>query len=143
MDRIERFVLLAAFVALAIYRLIRYLRAGTAKRTPSAIPASGGIIAPTMESVSTVAAPDGPTAAPGSAASGLLGGLVKVLVWTAGNVVLWVVLLGWPALADVPAIWRLVAGIFANFYLIQLARAAGERAKQRQAARTHGDGPLR
>jgi hypothetical protein len=55
-------------------------------------------------------------------------------VWGAGNVILWSVLFGLPALDDVPALWRLVAGVFANFYLIHLARTAAAKTRARLTA---------
>ncbi|HYL69834.1 MAG TPA: hypothetical protein VEY89_00855 [Candidatus Dormibacteraeota bacterium] len=68
-----------------------------------------------------------------AATSSLLGRITAVLVWGAANLVLWLVLFGWPALAELPVILRLVAGIFANFYLIRVARGAGERVGRRGA----------
>ena len=129
MQRIDRLVLLAAFVALAVFRLVRYLRAGAAarRRPPAAIPASGGMLTPTADSNVTAQSPLAPEDAPGRYRAAL----ASALVFTAANVLVWLTLFGVPALGGIPVIWRLVAGIFANFYLVQLAGAVGQRVKSR------------
>jgi hypothetical protein len=126
-DRTGRLVILGMFLVLAIYRLIRYFQAANARRPVPAIPASGGI-APTL-SDPAARAPSAGSAAPAT----LLGRAATVLVWLASNLALWLILFDWPALAELPVIWRLVAGSFANFYLVRLARAAGERVSRRTA----------
>ena len=52
-------------------------------------------------------------------------------VWCVGNVILWAALFGVAALSEVPILWRLVAGVFANFYLIHLGRTVAARARNR------------
>lgn len=51
--------------------------------------------------------------------------VTTVLVFVAGNIVIWGCLFGLPSLDDLPTIWRLVVGVFANFPLIRLAQATG------------------
>jgi hypothetical protein len=50
-QRIDRLVLLAALVALAVFRLLRSFKAGAAvrRRRQPAIPASGALWSPTLE----------------------------------------------------------------------------------------------
>jgi hypothetical protein len=122
-QRSDRLILLALFLVIAVWRLIRYFRAATERRPQPAIPASGGIAPP---------AP-GASAAPATTAGSALGTATTVLVWLVTNAGLWPLLFAWPPLADLPVIWRLVAGIFANFYLLKLARAAGARVSRRGA----------
>jgi hypothetical protein len=125
-QRSDRLIILAIFLVIAVWRLIRYFRAATERRAQPAIPGSGGIAPPPP---AAVAAPGTPVAPPGSA----LGTVTTVLVWLLANAALWPLLFAWPPLADLPVIWRLVAGIFANFYLVKLARAAGARVSRRSA----------
>lgn len=128
-------MLLAAFVALAAFRLVRYLKAGAAarRRPQAAIPASGGMLTPTADSNVAAQSPLAPEDSPGR----YRGALASALVFTAANVLLWFALFGVPALAGVPVIWRLVAGIFANFYLVQLAGAVGRRLRSRAHRSAH------
>ena len=126
MQRSDRLVILAIFLAIAVWRLIRYFRAATERRPQPAIPPSGGI-APPPPGASV--APTTPVAPAASA----LGTVTTVLVWLLTNAALWPLLFAWPPLGDLPVIWRLVAGIFANFYLVKIARAAGARVSRRGA----------
>jgi hypothetical protein len=130
-DRTSRLILLLVVIALSAFRLVRYLKYGIAKRPQSAIPGSAGMVLP-----ATPTAPAAAGAQPGGGAgssrlTGALAALTSAGVWVAGNVVLWSCLFGWPALDEVPAMLRGVAGVFANFYLIHLARVAGARVRSR------------
>ena len=126
MHRIDRLIMLAAFVALGIYRLIRYTKAATTKGPRPAIPPTAG-----------AAPPVDPGAAPGTwgpvSDSGrpLRATLAAVLVWALGNAVLWLCLFGLPALESVPVVWRLVAGVLVSFYLVVLARGVAARVRGR------------
>ena len=57
--------------------------------------------------------------------------LVAVGAWLAINALLWYCLLEVPPFKSLPPIPVGVAGIFANFYLIPLARRVGVRSRQR------------
>lgn len=60
--------------------------------------------------------------------------LAMLAVWCAGNLILWTALFGVAALSDVPVLWRLVAGVFANFYLMHLGRTCAARIRDRLTA---------
>jgi hypothetical protein len=76
-----------------------------------------------------------PPLAPLSRSARLQAGGVMLLVLTTTNAILWLALLGWPLLGQIPLIWRLFVGIFANFYLLPFARAAGEKQLRRFQAK--------
>jgi hypothetical protein len=143
MHRIDRFVTLAVFVALVIYRLIRYAKAATTKGPrPAARPTSGVLArsaAPPAAASSAIAAASSdaaaPLAPPGTGPGGsTLAALAAFLVWALGNAAVWLCLLELPALDDVPVIWRLIAGVLASCYLVILARAVAARLRGREGA---------
>jgi hypothetical protein len=142
MHRIDRFIMLAVFVTLAIYRLVRYTKAATSKGARPAIPATRGAIARTAEppasasAASISAARDGssPLAPPGTAPGGAaLATLAGFLVLALGNAAVWLCLFELPEVEGVPVIWRLVAGVLASFYLVVLARSVAVRVRGRTA----------
>ena len=126
MHRIDRLVMLAVFVVLGIYRLIRYTKAATTKGPRPAIPPTAGAAAP----VAPAAAPGAWEPASGSGRSARAT-LAAALVWALGNAVLWLCLFGLPAFDTVPVVWRLVAGVLVSFYLVVLARGVAARVRRR------------
>lgn len=140
MERTLRLIFLAVFVALGVYRFIRSMKAGVSKRPLPAIPGTGGILAQDARPAATVnPAPIDPTdptgagsiAGPGGESGGKIAKFAAAVVFVAGNAAVWLCLFKLPALEAVPVIWRLVAGILANFYLVRLARAVGVRLRGR------------
>src|SRR5882724_4703846 len=129
MNTALRILLFAAVIAWSIFRLVRYFRYGMAKRV-TAVPASAGMLLP------QTAAPVGSDSATESASRSVrfITGLTVVIVWVAANAVLWFILFGLPMLANVPPIWRLFVGVFANFYIFPFARGLGERHKKQMQA---------
>jgi hypothetical protein len=82
----------------------------------------------------TATSPIGPA---GSGGAGLARGLVTAVVFTAGAVAVWSLLFLVPAFENVPSLVRMIAGVLATLYLIQLARGAATRiigAGQRRGA---------
>jgi hypothetical protein len=150
-DRYARLIMLLLVLAVTFFRLIRSVKAGTAKRpSPANAPAADtspqppapvatAVVAPAP--VSTTASPIEPEASGGGR---LAGGLAAVVVWVAGNAAIWSFLFGLPALEAVPPLVRAVAGVLANFYLIHLARAAAARLRNRAppTPRREGDTPF-
>jgi hypothetical protein len=63
--------------------------------------------------------------------SRIVGVLMAVALWLGINALLWYCLLELPPFKSLPPIPVGVAGIFANFYLIPLARRVGARSRQR------------
>jgi len=79
-----------------------------------------------------------------SALSRVIERMTTVLVFVAGNILIWGCLFGLPSLDELPAIWRLVVGVFANFALIRLARAIGTSVAKRvgRSPSAEGNNPL-
>lgn len=119
MDHYSRFVGLAFVIAWTIFRLVRYLKAGTSKRPPPAVPPE----APSPAAMT--GSPIEPVAA-----GSLRGALLAVLVWLLGNAAIWAALFLLPPLEAVPVVPRLVIGVLANFYLLYLARRAAAWSRQ-------------
>jgi hypothetical protein len=53
--------------------------------------------------------------------------LAAAAILVAGSALIWAVLFAVPAFDDVPAIWRLTAGVLASLFLIRAARIAVAR----------------
>jgi hypothetical protein len=130
MDRSERLFLLLVFVAIAAWRLARFLRLGMGN-TRSPLGLAGGWIPSRPESavpaVSTSTGPDLADCLP----IRMAGLFVSIAIWLAGNLLIWFALLQLPFLRDMPPALLGMAGIFANFYLIPFARQAGRRCSVR------------
>jgi hypothetical protein len=140
MHRADRLVLLAVFVVLAALRLIRYLKVGAGKRAQTGIPSSGGMPTPAPRPAEESQSPIEP---PGAEHNRVVPILAAVLVFVVANALLWACLFGWPALGDLPAIWRLLVGVLANLYLVRLAAGVAARLQQRAArASRPGDNPI-
>ena len=70
--------------------------------------------------------------------------MTTVLVFVAGNILIWECLFGLPSLDELPTIWRLVVGVFANFPLIRLARTIGASVAKRvsRSPSAEGNNPI-
>ncbi|HXZ59121.1 MAG TPA: hypothetical protein VEG26_02990 [Steroidobacteraceae bacterium] len=128
MEQPQRLIFLAATVAWAIFRLVRYLRISAARHQPPAIPPSVGARGPLRSD--TAAAPSATTSPiepEGDTGAGLARKLLAAAVFIPGTVVIWSLLFMLPAIEDVPPVVRGIAGVLATLYLIQLARGAAAR----------------
>jgi hypothetical protein len=148
-DRYARLIMLLLVLAVSLLRLIRHGKAATAKRPSPAIPPSAGVIVQPPVSAATAAPTPAwscvsPIEPEGTSGARFAGGLATAVVWIAGNVAIWSLLFGLPALDAVPQLVRLVAGVLANFYLLYLARALRARLRSGvpQTARREGDTPF-
>ena len=112
----QRVILLVLVIAWTIFRLVRYVRMSGARRPPP----SGTAARTTM----TAASPIEPA---GSGGAGLARSLVPAAIFVAGAVVIWSLLFLVPAFENVPTPVRMIAGVLATLYLIQLARRAAAR----------------
>jgi len=138
-----RLLLLALFIASAVWRLVKGLQAGAAARPQRGIPASGGTPVPDTGPLGPGSPTVDPLAGPGADPARLPAVAAAVAVWLAGNILVWGALFGLPALADVPEPWRLMAGVFANFFLLRLAKAAAAGVRRRvNPAAARGDSPF-
>jgi len=130
MDKETRLALLVLVVAIAAWRFARYMRFGLSRsRRPTSLGVAGGLVPQDS---------DRPTGAQGSSAPAqsslyapIVGVVVAVGLWLAINALLWYCLLELPPFKSLPPVPVGVAGIFANFYLIPLARRVGARSRRR------------
>lgn len=128
MDTLSRVLVVLAFLALAVYRFVRYFRYGMARRVTGATPSTLAVVPPTNQLSEAPAVPS-------SRWARIMAGAAAVLVWAALNAVLCLVLFVWPAAEQVPIMLRLFVVIFANFYWVPYAQSVGKkRLERRQAA---------
>ncbi|MGO9801967.1 MAG: hypothetical protein ACLPTM_10080 [Steroidobacteraceae bacterium] len=129
MGQTQRLIFLVLAIGWTLFRLLRYARTASAKRPGPAIPPSAGMLpqrpAEVAAAPATVQSPIEPA---GSRRHRILAA-AGVLI--AGNVVIWPLLFATPALADIPPLPRLVAGVLANLILIRLAAGAAARVARR------------
>ena len=131
MDHSSRLIGLAFVVLWTIFRLVRYLKAGSSQRPGPSVPRSAGLGAPPTGPAAVAPSATVSPVGPVSGGVGLAGGLAAVLVWLAGNAAVWSCLFMLPALEQVPVMVRLVAGVLANFYLLYLARTVAASVRGR------------
>jgi hypothetical protein len=138
-----RLILLILVIALTAWRLIRYMKAGLARRPQPGVPGVGGTVMGVPTPAPNSTSPTGEHVR-GSVWTGLIAKTTTVLVFVGGNVLLWGSLFGLAALDEVPTIWRLLVGVFANFPLIRLAQATGTSVAKRlkPASRTDTNNTL-
>jgi hypothetical protein len=130
MDPMSRWILIVIFIALAIWRLVRYLRIALGTRPAQFDTAGSGFTArsehASLGEVPTLQPP--PKSSFVARQAEVLG---AIAAWVAANALLWFLLLGLPLLKSVPPMLLGTAGIFANFYLIPWARNLGRRFRAR------------
>ncbi|HYM29555.1 MAG TPA: hypothetical protein VET66_15500 [Steroidobacteraceae bacterium] len=131
MDRYARLLFLAFFIASVVWRVVKGLQAGAAARPQRGIPAPGGPALPDTAAVAPSPPAVDPLAGPGADPARLPAAAAAVAVWLAGNVLVWGALFGLPALAEVAELWRVLAGVLANLFLLQLAKAAAAAVRRR------------
>lgn len=130
LDQIVRIAVIVLIVSFAVLRIVLYFRGGMARRstmratttTPFTMPPS---LPPPPEQAlsqtSTSQTAEGPASA--------MGKLVTVLVAVGLNLGLWFALFVPQFMNNIPVVWRLFIGIFANFYLLPFARRVGRRSE--------------
>ena len=132
MDKETRLALLILLTVIAAWRFARYMRVGLSRsKRPMSLGVAGGLVPQDTEPTVAVAAPNSSVPAQSSRYARIGGVLVAVGAWLAINALLWYCLLEVPPFKSLPPIPVGVAGIFANFYLIPLARRVGVRSRQR------------
>ncbi len=121
----SRLALIALILAFAIWRLVRYLKLGMAKRHPGLVSGAGML----------VQAGDSSTgAAPPARPLRFWGALGGCAVWVLCNLVILAALFGLPVVRDAPPIILMVAAVFPNFYVIPISRGLAEKWSTPKAA---------
>ncbi len=132
MDKQTRLALLVLVIAYAAWRFVRYMRLGLSRsRRPSNLGVAGGMVPQDSGRPPNLVPPPSGSAAQTPVFARIAGVIVAIGVWLAINALLWYCLLELPPLKSLPPVILGVAGIFANFYVIPLARRAGTRSRQR------------
>jgi hypothetical protein len=124
MDRSDRLIILLVFVAVAAWRLVRFLRLGMSKPR-SSLGEAGGWLPTNSESSlpkATASTSSDPKRGP---IVRIIEPVVAVVTWLVGNFLIWISLFELPYLRSTPPALLGMAWIFANFYLIPLARRIG------------------
>ena len=135
MDKETRLALLILVIAIAIWRFVRYMRFGLSRSNrPTSLGVSGGLVPqdPDLDRMAASAPiSDLSDPAQSSLYARTVGILSGVGLWLVINATLWYCLLEVPPFKNLPPIPVGVAGIFANFYLIPLARKVGMSNRRR------------
>jgi hypothetical protein len=121
--------MILALIAIAAWRLSRYLKLAMSARH-STLGAAGGLFpssaGPTALAADSVVPAPKETTFRARAAEILVVGVL----WLAGNTLIAICLLELPPMSSVPPIPKGVAWIFGNFYLIAWARNTGRRCRR-------------
>jgi fatty acid desaturase len=134
MDRLLRVLVIAALFGYSIYRIVRYVNIGVTRSRSPAIPSVMGGVGQNAGPRTTTPGPSTKPEGSNAGAVARIGGTVSaILIWLLANSILWLGLFVPQALANVPVIWRLFVGVFANFYLIPFAGRAGARVIDRMS----------
>lgn len=132
MDKETRLGLLILVIVYGAWRFARYMRVGLSRSRRSAnLGVAGGLVPQDSERTTTVIAPGSSVLPQSSLYRRIVAVLVAVSSWLAMNALLWYCLLEVPPFKSLPPLLVGVAGIFANFYLIPLARRSGARSQRR------------
>jgi hypothetical protein len=142
MDKETRLALLVLVIAIAAWRFARYMRFGLSRtRRATTLGVAGGLVPQDSDRAASVAAPGSSIPVQGSLYSRIVGVVVAVAIWLAINALLWYCLIELPPFKSLPPVLVGVAGIFANFYLIPLARRVGARSRRRMEEARAGSAP--
>lgn len=132
MDKEARLALLVLVIAIAAWRFTRYMRLGLSRsKRPVNLGVAGGVVPQDPERMASITASGSLAPAQSSFYARIVEVFVAIGLWVAMNALLWYCLLEVPPFKSLPPIPVGVAGIFANFYLIPLARRVGARGRRR------------
>lgn len=124
----QRVIFLVLVIAWTIFRLVRYARKSGARPALPAVPASvGSPVPPRSEPAAAATATASPIEPAGSGGAGLARNLVAAAVFVAGALVIWALVFMVPAFESVPTSVRMIVGVLATLYLVQLASGVGTR----------------
>lgn len=121
---IDRLIVTLLILALAVWRVYRYIRLGVSGRSRS-LGVPGGVLLPKSDDERGTTALEQAIPPKQTAISRVVSALATVLVWILGNLLIWGFLFGTPRVREAPTILLGVLGIFVNFYLIPLAGRTG------------------
>lgn len=140
-ERTIRLIVVLALFAFSLLRMWKKARGGN--RPPSAPrPATPPAVQLPTRNAPAPASMPSPDGWIDSGGSSPLAMFAAGLVWTFGNVAMWLALLELPALADIPVNWRLAAGVIGNLFLIWIARAVAARLRPRRSPQMTGGNPF-
>jgi hypothetical protein len=132
MDKETRLAVLILVIVIAAWRFARYMRFGLSRsRRPTSLGVAGGLVLQDPDRTASVTAPRSLASAQSLLYARIVGILVAVGLWLVINALLWYCLIALPPFKSLPPVPVGVAGIFANFYLIPLARRVGARSRRR------------
>lgn len=132
MDKETRLALLILVIAIAAWRFARYMRFGLSRsRRPTNLGVAGGVVPQDADRTAPVTDPGSSAPVQSCLYARIVAVLVAVGLWLAVNALLWYCLLELPPFKRLSPVPVGVAGIFANFYLIPLARRVGARSRRR------------
>ena len=127
MDRSSRVIFLALLVAFALWRLVRYLKMGMARRPAGIVSGAGMLVQPTIDSQTSTDRPGEPDSGARPLTARVLGTLAGLMFWFGCNAfVIWA-LFGSGLFPNAPPLILLVVVVLPNFYLIPLARRLADR----------------
>ena len=129
MDRPSRLVMILALIAIAAWRLLRYLKLAMSARR-STLGVAGGWFPASASPASLPADSAVPTPEKSPFHARAAGFLVAVVIWLTGNALMGFCLLEVPPISSMPPVPIGVAWIFGNFYLIPWARNTGRRCRR-------------
>ena len=143
MDHPQKFIFLILAIGWTLFRLLRYLKLAASARPGAAVPPTAG-----DQPQRTAHTPTAPATvqSPIDTAGGnpLTHKLAAAGIVVAGNAVIWPLLFMTPALAEVPTLLRLIAGVLANLILLGFAvRAAARLARSSRPGSADDRNPIK
>jgi hypothetical protein len=129
-DRPARLVMILALIAIAAWRLLRYLKLAMSTRRTS-LGMAGGWFPASADPASLPADSAVPTPEKTAFHVRVAELLVAVVIWLTGNALMGFCLLEVRPISSMPPIPIGIAWIFGNFYLIPWARNTARRCRQR------------
>jgi hypothetical protein len=121
-DATLRILAVLALVAYSVYRIVRLFRLGMTKRVSPGLPASAMVLTPQPPAAPNPIV-DAPTLGTTSWVNRVVSRVLGAILWLGSNIILGLVLFAWPPMNNLPLLWRLIALVLVNFYLIPVARS--------------------
>jgi hypothetical protein len=134
-DRFSRLTLLILLVAFAVWRLVRYMKMGMARRPAGLVSGAGMLVQPTAPTSKPATETLAADKSARTRTARLLGALAGLGFWLLCNgFVIWA-LFGSGLFQNAPPLILMVIVVLPNFYLVPLARRLADRWPPVPAAR--------